>query len=118
LRIGTGGGLLWTRWWTFVFWSRKVSYNSKQGWFIFLFPLGRLAQVSEKHPSTFSTTNSQFSLPFTTVPQQWQIATLYGQIWILPKCAQVTLRLHIISNLLLQQLVSDAVFTRKTYTSW
>jgi hypothetical protein len=25
LRIGTGGGLLWVRWWTFGFWSHGVS---------------------------------------------------------------------------------------------
>jgi hypothetical protein len=26
LRIGTGGGLLWMRWWTFGFWRHGVSY--------------------------------------------------------------------------------------------
>jgi hypothetical protein len=26
LRIKTGGGLLWTRWWTFGFWYHGVSY--------------------------------------------------------------------------------------------
>jgi hypothetical protein len=25
LGIGTGGGLLWTRWWTFGFWRHGVS---------------------------------------------------------------------------------------------
>jgi hypothetical protein len=25
LRIGTGGGLFWTRWWTFRFWHHRVS---------------------------------------------------------------------------------------------
>jgi hypothetical protein len=27
LRIGTVGGLLWMRWWTFGFWRHGVSYN-------------------------------------------------------------------------------------------
>jgi hypothetical protein len=34
---------------------------------------------------------------------------------MLLKCAEITIDLHIILNLLLQQLVSDAVFTSKTY---
>jgi hypothetical protein len=31
LRIGTGGGLLWTRWWTFGFWRHVVSVKQRQG---------------------------------------------------------------------------------------
>jgi hypothetical protein len=27
LRIGTSGGLLWMRWWTFGFWRRRVSHS-------------------------------------------------------------------------------------------
>jgi hypothetical protein len=26
LRIGTGGGLLWLRWWTFGFWRHEIRY--------------------------------------------------------------------------------------------
>jgi hypothetical protein len=34
---------------------------------------------------------------------------------ILLKCAQITIELHIILNLLLQYLVSDTIFPWKTY---
>jgi hypothetical protein len=30
LMIGAGGGLLWTRWWTFWFWRRGVSWLVSQ----------------------------------------------------------------------------------------
>jgi hypothetical protein len=33
LRWGTGGGLLWMRWWTFGFWLHEVSFS---GWLILI----------------------------------------------------------------------------------
>jgi hypothetical protein len=41
--------------------------------------------------------------------------SVYVQIYILLKCAQITIELHIIFNLLLQQLVHDTIFTWKAY---
>jgi hypothetical protein len=32
LRIGTVGGLLWMRWWTFGFWRHGVSYHNRRQW--------------------------------------------------------------------------------------
>jgi hypothetical protein len=37
LRIGTGGGLLWIRWWTCRFWRHVVSYCTKVKSFLYMF---------------------------------------------------------------------------------
>jgi hypothetical protein len=45
LRIGTGGGLLWIRWWTFGFWRHGISYiwtthTKRKMWNLKKFPPG------------------------------------------------------------------------------
>jgi hypothetical protein len=37
LRIGTGGGLLWMRWWTFGIWRHRVSCSRTPMWRLIYF---------------------------------------------------------------------------------
>jgi hypothetical protein len=52
---------------------------------------------------------------FNITNEELQVTIACAQIQMLQKCAQVTIELHIILNLFLQQLVSDGIRTWKTY---